>query len=207
MAKTDTISLPALPDGQVYKAILDKPFTTFCKYSGEVDKAYTLNLDPLSAESMWNLGSQAFTRIMGTVTVPQDRYPNGETRLHHCDSRYAAMQDNTYGYGSGGGGKSADLLTKFLREAVLGIVLANMTEYKGRKVDAIKDVAADHESMFFEVCKIRAKNVKDSGTAEEQFKKFWPVQVAAAESKVAEKRKSDAALANAFDLGDFAPAA
>ena len=205
MAKNETVTLPAPPAGQVYMLILDKPWTTFCKYNGEVEKSYTLPTEAPNAESAWALISQAWTRIMGTVTMPQDGYPEGETRLQHCDDRAESVIANTYGYGSGGGGKSADLLTKFLREAVLGVVLANMPEYKGRKNDAIKDVANDHEAMFLACCEIRHKAIAGSDDAATMFKAFWPGQETAAEKRVEEKRAADKAAANAFDLGNFAP--
>ncbi len=204
MAKNE-ITLPALPAGQVYMAILDKPFATFCKYGGDVDKEYVQPLDALNAESFWSLGQAAYLRAMGTVTIPQEGYPEGVTRLMKCDERAEAINANTYGFGSGGGGKSADLLTRFLRESVLGVVLANMPEYKGRKADAIKLVADDHEAAFLACCEIRHKAIAGSDDAATMFKQFWPGQVASAEKRVEEKRAADSAAANAFDLGNFAP--
>ncbi len=205
MAK-DTVTLPVLPAGQVYIPCLDKNAETFCKYGGEVDKSYSLAIDGLTAESVYNGLAAFWTRAMGTITVPQEGYPEGVTRLQKCDERAVAINANTYAYGSGGGGgKSADWETKFLREAVLGIVLKNMPEYKGRKVDAIKAVADDPAAMFLACCKLRHAAIKGSDSAEKQFDRFYPMQEAGAKKRADEKRAYDRSAANAFDLGDFSP--
>ncbi|KKM17357.1 hypothetical protein LCGC14_1676620 [marine sediment metagenome] len=200
------VSLPALPTGQVYVAILDKPLEAFCKYGGEVNKNYALPITALNAENRWKFELAAWIRFMGTITVPAEGYPKGETRLQHCDARAESIIANTYGYGSGGGGKSADLLTRFLREAVLGVVLVNMPEYKGKKTEAVKAVADDHEAMFLACCEIRHKAIAGSDPADKMFADFWPGQVANAEKRVEEKRAADRSAVNAFDADNYTPA-
>lgn len=208
MARNEnTVTLPALPDGQVYIPCLDKNPETFCKYGGEVDKPYTLTIAGLTAESVYNGLAAFWTRAMGTVTVPQEGYPEGITRLIKCDERSIAINANTYAYGSGGGaGKSADWETKFLREQVLRIVMTNLTKYKGRKNDAAKDVADDPAAMFLACCEVRHAAIKGSDDAQTQFDTFYPVQVAGAKTRADEKLAHDRALSNAFSLpDDFSP--
>ena len=193
---TKTITLPALPSDQVYRAI---PVGIDFHIDGasKVKSDYRFEMDGDSALSPALLGAairQGLIRYVGTATTSAKE---GESAKEACDRRFAEMVAGTYKPGSGGGAR-VDTFTLVLRESIITAMLNNIGGLK--KVDATKAVKDDAKAAFMLACNKVAEKV--DATGDEVFAINWP-QVE--ESSQAEANRRDSAADIGFDLGDFAP--
>ncbi len=208
----ETVTLPAPAPGNVLIEVLEE----IVIYPGSGAGPWSMfpaSWDIPTRNGMLNYGGTQVSndaaagdkvdKETGLVIPKIDRILDRQARIDRSD------------YFGSASGPSADWKTKYLREAVVGVVMANMkAEYKGKLTEAKVAVAKDLEGMFMRCCEIRHdKFENDSNTAaleqfptpQSQFDALWPKQVAHAEKRVEQKREADKANANAFDLGDFAP--
>ena len=191
-----TVTLPALPAGQVYRAI-PTSVTFHIDGASKVKTDYTFDLDGDSALSPLLLAAsvrQGLVRFVGTATTSAKE---GESEKEACDRRFAEMIAGTYKPGQGGGAR-IDTYTVVLRESVVTAMIQNLGMKKGEATKAAKD---DASTAYLLACAKVAESIDDA-TGESVHAIMWPRLEAHAKT---EADRRDKATGIDFDLGDFAP--
>ena len=197
MATSKTVTLPALPADEVYRAV-KRAVDFHIDGAGKVKSDFRFEMDGDSALSPALLDAsirQGLIRYVGTATTSAKE---NESPKEACDRRFSEMVAGTYKPGSGGGAR-VDTFTLVLRESIVTAMLNNIGGLK--KVDAVKAVKDDAKAAYLQACNKVAESI-DGASGDDVFAKMYPkIEAHAAE----EAARRDSASDIGFDLGDFAP--
>lgn len=206
-----TVTMPALPDGQVYVAV-----PSAVTYA--VDSEHDLSIAPADwpGETVIGLfvngfvqwlgdGKNSSRRAKGYVLPDGSKLDHDETGLESATRRYNAGKSGVYNWGKSGGGAPLDTHKIVSREYVRDWIMANLGM---KKSEATNMSRANPRDAFETACESMAERAVKNGlvgiSGDLIYQAHWPAMEDSIKDEVTRRRSN--AITGTIDLASLAKA-